>query len=142
MGRPVGDEPSIGDDLSELMAIQRRLDRPTSVDERITLRDRQRELRSRWVPDFRSSSTEWLIDLGKALAAQRQDVLDRRLDIASTGNGSGEGGGLDPLATMEHNRSVDETHGRADVEERLRKVRSEIRRRRSLDHPGNAEVNP
>lgn len=138
MDGPDGDEPSIGDDLSELLAIRRRLDTRISVDEQVSLRARQRELRSRWVPDFRSSSVERLVRLEKALEAQRQDVLDRRLDIASTGNGSGEGGGLDPVATMQHNRWVDETHGRAAIEEQLRKVRSEIHRRSSLRQAGEA----
>ena len=76
-------------------------------------------------------ATERLAELEKALVAQRKEVLSRRLDIASTGNGSGDGGGLDPLATMEHNQMVDETHGRKAIEQQLTDVRIEIHRRRT-----------
>ncbi len=131
MERPTADEPSLDDDLAELMAISQRLAASTDNDERVSLRHRQRELRTRWASGHEIQSTERLLELENALLAQRSDVLDRHFHIASTGNGSGEGGGLDPLATIEHNRWVDETHGRADLEEQLRDIRAELRRRQS-----------
>ncbi len=129
MERPTVDEPSLDDDLAELMAISQRLADSPDNDERVSLRHRQHELRSRWASGHEIQSTERLLELEKALLAQRSDVLDRHFHIASTGNSSGDGGGLDPLATIEHNRWVDETHGRADLEEQLRDIRTELRRR-------------
>ncbi|MCP4225536.1 MAG: hypothetical protein GY773_19545 [Actinomycetia bacterium] len=134
MERPVADEPSLDepsldDDLAELMAISRRLATTTDSGERVSLLNRQRELRIRWATGHEIQSTERLREVEKALLAKLSVLLDRHFHIASTGNGSGDGGGLDPLATLQHNRWVDETHGRADLEEQLRDIRAELRRR-------------
>ena len=125
-----GADHSLDDDLAELLEIRLHLDGANSA-ERIRLRERQRELRSRWSSGYGDMATDRLAALEKALVAQRQEVLNRHLDIASTGNKGGDGGGLDPLATMEHNQMVDETHGRKVIEQQLIDVRIEIHRRRT-----------
>ncbi len=113
------------------MAISRRLNETDDLNERISLRDRQRELRTRWAgDDINTQTTKRLSNLENALSMQLADVLDRRLDVGSTGNGS-DNGGLDPLATMQHNRSVDELSGRAEIERQLLEVRSELRLRKA-----------
>lgn len=129
MGRSTSDDASLDDDLVELQAIRRRLDEVDDVGERVSLRDRQRELRRRWAGGFESVPTARLHELENALSSQRDEVFDRHLNAGAVAAASGYGGGLDPLQTIQHNRHVDETHGLAAIEQQLTNVRSELRRR-------------
>ena len=129
MGPSAADNPSLDDDLLELQEIRRRLDEVVDVAERVSLTDRQRELRRRWAGSHESVSTARLQELEKALSAQRAEVFERHLNVGAVAAASGYGGGLDPLQTIQHNRAVDETHGLAAIEQQLGSVRSELRKR-------------
>lgn len=58
------------------------------------------------------------------------DLGDRRLNISFAAHGIGGGGGLDPVATMEHNRRLDREGGRADLERELAVLNEEVKQRR------------
>lgn len=126
--------------LAELVQIRERLDVATDLGERCTLIERRRELRG--MPPTSSvetMATDQLIALEASLAAERKNLLDRRMDIGAAGAGGPWNEGLDPNRTMVHNRAVDAASGLGDLEAKLIEVRTELstrERERTHDSKG------
>jgi hypothetical protein len=122
-----GEDMDAGRRLAELREISKRLEASIDLGERVALVERRRELRSQFgQADYSGRSVEELEALERALVAERESLLDRRLDMGAAGAGGPWNDGLDPVETMAHNRRVDESSGIAELEGTLAKIRSVI----------------
>lgn len=130
MDHEPNDDRVLDHDLAELVRIKEQLPH-ASVEQRIKLLERQREIRTHWAGRYRDATDEQLLQMERRLVTEREELMDRHLNTGAVAGDTFAGGGLDALTTMKHNRMVDETHGRADIESELREVRAEMARRSS-----------
>ena len=66
------------------------------------------------------------------------ELADRRLNVGAAAGSIGADGGLDPVATMEHNRRLDRDGGRADLERELAMLNEETTPREYSPEPETA----
>ncbi len=127
-----GEQPDVDDRFAELVQIRQQLDTTEDLAERVSLIERQRELQSQLKGhDLSGRSTSELQALEQALVKRRESLLERRMDMGAVGRGGSWNEGLDPAATMAHNRAVDEASGLAQVDQELAAVRAELNVRSS-----------
>lgn len=120
--------------VAELLEVSTELDRTADARERSALRDRLHELRAE-AAAVRGSEPSTMSDdaLRTRITACRRLLADlgaARFDVSAIGGATGLGGGLDPMQTAEHNRRIDTTGGRADLERELLALLDELARRR------------
>lgn len=129
----MGTDRQLDEVFAEMASTSKALQDASVATERVRLRERLTSLRAE-AAELRGPRIEGLTDeaLAGEIARYRRE-LDAlragRLDTSMIGGASGLGGGLDPTATAQHNRTVDEAGGRAGLEGRLASLLDEQRRR-------------
>ena len=124
--------PDLDEVRAELVEIGRKLQElpGDAFAERVTLRQRQMELRAMAAELYASSRTAEQIRQELAdLRRMRDDVFDRHLSIGSIGGGGGPGGGgIEVQYVNEVNRTIDEAWDRAKIDRRIHQLEAELAR--------------
>lgn len=131
--------PSLDDVLAELNQIRRELNDiqrklsglpDDAFTERVTLRDRRRELHTRVgeLRDARQTPQEIQKEL-QDLRRVQNDIFDRHLSVGNIGPGGGEGGGgIEIRYVHEVNRTIDEAWDRAKIDRRINELEAKLAR--------------